>query len=150
MTDRGNEGKAVNNPRVRLGDPACWKCLSDEQRDIINEWYMRQIFNRMSEQKKKEEEEERLNSEAAVFAISPFAFYAALKYGMDSIFKFFSTFFSVYLFYFFIASLFFYGYQHFMRLKDFSGKLDLWIFRITALIISFFITFTVLNRAGIV
>ena len=135
---------------MRLKDPTCWQCLSDEQRDIINEWYIDRVLEREEKTEKKNKEKDDIASEAAVFAISPFAFYYAFQYGMDSIFQFFLNFFSAYLFYFFIASLFFSGYQHFMQVKDFSGKLELWIFRITALIISFFITFTVLHRVDVI
>ena len=41
--------KAVDNPKVRLGDPKCWDCLTDEQRDIINEWYINQLIDREKE-----------------------------------------------------------------------------------------------------
>lgn len=46
--------KAVDNPKVRLGDPKCWDCLTDEQRDTINEWYINQLIDREKEEKASE------------------------------------------------------------------------------------------------
>lgn len=76
MPDRKNEEKAVNNPKVRWGDPACWKCLTDEQRDVIYEWYT----DRIREENEQAEKEYNLLESAGFFALIPFA----VAYGFHS------------------------------------------------------------------
>ena len=49
VLEEAKKEKATKNPKVRYKDPDCWKCLSDEQRDVINEWY----FGRLIEERKK-------------------------------------------------------------------------------------------------
>ena len=60
--------KAVDNPKCRIHDPDCWECLSDEQRDIINEWY----FDRLIKDKKEAEKEN--NSKETLTSLIQFIF----------------------------------------------------------------------------
>lgn len=73
--------KAVDDPRVRQKDPACWKCLSDEQRDTINEWYMDQLIG----QQRQRETEARIAHSPwpAILGLIPLAFSHAAKGGLD-------------------------------------------------------------------
>lgn len=66
--------RAVENPKVRNSDPECWKCLSDEQRDVINEWYV----DRLLEEETLAEKDLNNHSNAGYFALTPFAFAWAL------------------------------------------------------------------------
>ena len=66
--------RAVGNPKVRNSDPECWKCLSDEQRDMINEWYI----DRLLEKEDLVEKDLNKHSNAGYFALTPFAFTWAL------------------------------------------------------------------------
>ena len=66
--------RAVENPKVRNSDPECWKCLSDEQRDMINEWYV----DRLLEKDTLAEKDLNNHSNAGYFALTPFAFAWAL------------------------------------------------------------------------
>lgn len=49
---------AVNNPDVRRNDPEEWACLSDEQRDIIQQWYMDELKRQLKNEKRAKEQEE--------------------------------------------------------------------------------------------
>lgn len=73
--------KAANDPRVRQKDPTCWKCLSDEQRDTINEWYMDQLID---QQRQREESDRVAHSPwPAILGLIPLAFSHAAKGGLD-------------------------------------------------------------------
>ena len=67
--DEEKKKKAVDDPKVRWKDPACWKCLSDEQRDVIHEWYIDRI---LEEKEEKEKHQGRLEY-AGFFGLIPFA-----------------------------------------------------------------------------
>jgi hypothetical protein len=54
ILEDAKERKAVDDPSCRSFDPECWKCLSDEQRDIINEWY----YDRLIEDKMRADEDQ--------------------------------------------------------------------------------------------
>lgn len=66
--EAAKERKAVDDPKCRVFDPDCWKCLSDEQRDIINEWY----FDRLIKDKKEAEKEN--NSKETLTSLIQFIF----------------------------------------------------------------------------
>lgn len=61
--------KATKDPTIRWKDPKAWRCLSDEQRDIIDEWYA--DVSSLAEEEKGSAIN--LRDSAAVFAITPFA-----------------------------------------------------------------------------
>ena len=61
--------KSVENPKIRSGDPACWDCLSNEQRDVICEWY----YDMKLEEIEKEEKLENRFSFTSILALVPFA-----------------------------------------------------------------------------
>lgn len=63
----------------RTGDPRAWSCLSDEQRDIICEWYYGRCLEHYREDKARSEHIERKRNNAMYFAISPFAFAYSLQ-----------------------------------------------------------------------
>lgn len=54
---------------MRWKDPKCWECLSNEQRDIIHEWYI----NRVLDEKEQAESEQRRLNNAEFFALIPFS-----------------------------------------------------------------------------
>lgn len=60
-------------PGYRRGDPAAWSSLSDDQRDIINEWYT-EIWQEDSRERSKKE---RQTWAASYFALIPFAVFSA-------------------------------------------------------------------------
>ena len=60
----------------RWKDPYAWDCLTDEQRDIINEWYS-SAYSREEERAKKEITNHR---NASFFGIIPFAVHYAYKW----------------------------------------------------------------------
>lgn len=76
LTDCNYE-KAVDNPKVRWKDPACWSCLSDEQRDIINEWYM----DRLVEDKEFKKSKEKHECNIRLLGIIPSAVLCTYLYG---------------------------------------------------------------------
>lgn len=67
--------KAVDNPKVRLGDPKCWDCLTDEQRDTINEWYINQLIDR----EKKENASENRWTYIAWLSMLPVSVFSAYR-----------------------------------------------------------------------
>lgn len=68
--------RATEDPSIRRYDPSCWECLSDEQRDIIHEWYSQVIT------KKQRESENNTNRIifSSYFALIPFAIAHAFKW----------------------------------------------------------------------
>lgn len=75
--------KAIDDPSVRQGDPAPWKCLSDEQRDTINEWYMEHLIDCARRDEAGETEQSSSNIWAAVIGLIPLAFFHAAQHSMN-------------------------------------------------------------------
>lgn len=71
-----NVRETVNdNPRVRWKDPTAWKCLTDEQRDIINDWWIDTLY----EEDKREKRLEKLHNHSSYFALIPFIVFYWMK-----------------------------------------------------------------------
>lgn len=68
--------RATDDPSIRRYDPSCWECLSDEQRDVIHEWY-----NKLNAEKQ-EAEKKKINRVlySSYFALIPFAVAHAFKW----------------------------------------------------------------------
>lgn len=65
--------EAVEDPSVRWKDPDCWLYLSDEQRDVINQWYMDLLI---------EQEEAKQAAQGfwpVIIGLIPFAIFHVLK-----------------------------------------------------------------------
>ena len=95
--------KAVDNPKVRLGDPKCWDCLTDEQRDIINEWYINQLIDR----EKKENASENRWTYIAWLSMLPVSVFSAYRQcnKIDTALHFLSC---------LLASLFWYSFMYYL------------------------------------
>lgn len=79
--------KAVDDPHIRRKDPGCWECLSDEQRDTINEWYMDILID--NERNREAAEEAAQSPWPAIIGLIPLAFfYTAAGYVSRPIPKF--------------------------------------------------------------
>lgn len=133
--------KAVDDPRVRQNDPVCWQCLSDEQRDTINEWYMELLIGR----EHKNSEEDTASSWAGIIGVSPFAFFQAMRYS--------HTFLELLLncaaalaAYAFIFILFSHAYRAVKQIRPLPmSKLGSFGFHLAAFGASFFITYCVFS-----
>ncbi len=133
--------KAVYNPKVRRTDPESWKCLSDEQRDIIHQWYVEDMNNQQEIQKQKEKESSDSNSWACVLGLSPFAFYHALERGGSFLEILFES----------VAALLVWGLIFFLTFSLYQaarkaqhppfGKLYSFFFHVIALAVSFFVVY---------
>ena len=140
--------KAVDNPSVRRGDPAAWNCLTDEQRDVICEWY----YKGRIEREKQEIQQETFNTYAALFALTPFAFaYALTRFPLGWRMLLEST--CALIIYWIVFYIFEFGYKSFLKSEYVPGfgekpsKINLWFKNIVALLISFLATYTFLSQA---
>ena len=137
--------KCSDNPKIRNGDPDCWNCLSDEQRDIIHEWYI----NTQLRELEKSERKDKLQESAGFFALTPIAFaYALLKHPQLG-WHFLCEAFSLWLIFAFSYYVAFESYSFFFARDDIS-KIGKIILNIIAVFISFFVIFTVLSLAKII
>lgn len=75
--------KNIDDFSTRWKDPKVWETLSDEQRNVINDWYT----DRLAEINKRESQERRRYVSAGLFALIPFAVGYAYKY-FDNFFYF--------------------------------------------------------------
>lgn len=137
--------KAVDDPRVRHGDPKCWECLSDEQRDVINTWYMDRLIDREHEK----DEEDGATIWAGIIGVSPFAFFQAISHCI----KYDKPFWALLLgcvaalvIYGFIYTLATYFYREARKMSGPETRLGSFFFHAFALLISFFLTFCFFSR----
>lgn len=72
--------KSVDDPNVRNEDPECWKCLSNEQRDIINEWYCDDC-ERNEKWAKKEQDQATSANQFAMIPLAAWTAYVWLQKG---------------------------------------------------------------------
>lgn len=75
--------KAIDDPRVRQGDPAAWKCLSDEQRDTINEWYMECLIEYARRDEEGESEQSSSNFWAAIIGLIPLSLFHTAQHSLN-------------------------------------------------------------------
>lgn len=133
--------KAVDDPCVRQNDPACWQCLSDEQRDTINEWYMERLIDRA----RKKGEEKDATIWAGVIGVSPFAFFLAMCYSQTfpELFLGCAAALAVHAFIFIIFS---HAYQAAKRTQSLPmSKFGSFCFHLAAFGASFFVTYCVFS-----
>ena len=71
--------KAVDNPKARLGDPKCWDCLTDEQRDTINEWYINLLIDREINREKEEKARGNRETYIAWLSMLPVSVFSAYR-----------------------------------------------------------------------
>ncbi len=139
--ERALQENAVDDPHVRWKDPECWKCLSDEQRDVIHQWHIENLI----EERDKKEREEKETSESTFWActlgLSPFAFFHALERGgsfLEILFEAVATL----LLWGFIFLLAFSAYQAAREAQHPPfGKLYSVFFHAIALVVSFFVVY---------
>lgn len=137
--------KAVEDPNVRRGDPACWKCLSDEQRDVINEWY----FQLLLEKEQEQQAEATRNTWAAIIGLSPLAFFYAISHCTKYDKPFWELLLScvaALVVYGFIYTLFSYFYLETRKILHPVTRIGSFFFHTLALLISFFVTFCAFAR----
>lgn len=107
--------KAVDNPKVRLGDPKCWDCLTDEQRDIINEWHINQLI----EDIKKDNSKENRDASIGLLSMVPVSVFSAYRQcnKNDTALHFLSC---------LLASLFWYSFMYYLvwSFADYMIPLD--------------------------
>ena len=107
--------KAVDNPKARLGDPKCWDCLTDEQRDTINEWYINQLI----EDIKKDNSKENRDASIGWLSMVPVSVFSAYRQcnKIDTALHFLSC---------LLASLFWYSFMYYLvwSFADYMIPLD--------------------------
>lgn len=103
----------------RWNDPEAWKCLDDNQREIINAWYkdIREMY------KKEEDCERRCTESAGFFAMIPLAAGYAYKYLSDGVWNALFQGACAWLFYVFILYAFSSFYKHFNNYTCEEGKM---------------------------
>lgn len=143
--------KSVEDPEVRHEDPAAWKCLTDEQRDIICEWY----YKRQIERKKRQNEQETLNTYAALFALTPFAFtYALTRFPLGWRMLLESA--CALIIYWFVFYIFESSYKKFLEpeyVRSFGkepDKTNRWFKIIAAVLVSFWATYSFLSYSNMI
>ena len=55
MKDLFRHVPTTENPDIRWKDPEAWKCLTDEQRDVIDKWYKDDCLERYEDEKAKQD-----------------------------------------------------------------------------------------------
>ena len=135
--------KSTENTKRRWKDPEAWKCLDDEQREIIDKWY-RDIRKEYDEERKKQKI---LNSSASMFALTPFVFAYALRY-TSSLVVFLMSVISAFLVYSLIFYIFSEAYINLVGIED--NKVEKIIKGIVAVVVSFLLTNLVLHKCGII
>lgn len=136
--------KAVDDPSVRWRDPACWKCLSDEQRDTINEWHLQLLL----EQEQERQAETAKNTWAAILGLIPLAFLYAAKDSLAlSIPKFLLNFVVALVVFSVIFFLFAGAYLSARKAKPLTmDKFDYVWFHLTTVVAALFVTCFILGR----
>lgn len=112
------EKKSVDNPAIRSQDPTCWSCLSDEQRDIIHEWYISRIIEKDKERKQTERKETIANC----LSLIPFAVFYGVKHCGDMDWKFVVFSIIAWIFYSFIYFVANQMYKLFIHNDDYVWK----------------------------
>jgi hypothetical protein len=74
----------AENQKARKGDPIAWECLSDQQRDIIDEWYMGILAGDYDDSQKREQELARLDGWRTICTAIPMATYFCIQNATDS------------------------------------------------------------------
>ncbi len=139
--ERALQENAVDDPHVRWKDPECWKCLSDEQRDVIHQWHIENLIEDRDKKELEEKETSDSNTWACVLGLSPFAFYHALKRGGSFLEILFEA----------VAALLVWGFIFFLAFSLYQavreaqhppfGKLYSFFFHVIALAVSFFVVY---------
>lgn len=107
--------KAVENPDIRKGDPACWSCLTDEQRDTICEWYCDMQLHGLE----KDEKKSNVISVSSILALVPFA----VAYAYHASGNFLLNFIAAWFVHWFVFTLFHEAYVYFIESRvDTSGS----------------------------
>lgn len=136
--------KSVEDSKIRWKDPECWKCLTNEQRDIINEWYLEcEIESQKSTDRKLE-----VASNAGFFALAPISFALALlgqkTLNLRFLFSSFSTFIILALVYYISTR----SYTYFFVQKS-SGITSV-LKHFIAIFLSFFVIYIVLSQCNLI
>jgi hypothetical protein len=105
--EKRKAAKAVDDPNIRKGDPACWSCLTDEQRDTICEWYCDTQLYDLEKQEKKSN----VISISSILALVPFA----VAYAYHATGKFFVNFIAAWFVHWFVFTLFHEIYANFIE-----------------------------------
>lgn len=107
--EKRKAAKAVDDPNIRKGDPACWSCLTDEQRDTICEWYCDMQLYDLEKQEKKDN----AVSVSSYFALIPIAVGTAYH----SAGSFLGSFIAAWVIDSIVFTLFNESYKHFVEWK---------------------------------
>lgn len=126
--EKRKAAKAVDDPNIRKGDPACWSCLTDEQRDTICEWYCDTQLYDLEKQEKKDT----TVSVSSYLALIPIAVGTAYHFTES----FFGSFISAWVIDSIVFTLFNESYKHFVENK-FDKPSD-WLDRIFQVVIFLF------------
>ncbi len=137
--------RATDDPHVRWKDPECWKCLSDEQRDVIHQWYIEELIEDRDKKKRENQETSSQNAGAIILGLSPFAFLHAMKF--DSPFWYFLL--EAVITLILLSVVFAIGASAYMEARkrqDYPmGKVQFLFFHTLALGISFFAVYCLLS-----
>lgn len=136
--------KSTDNPEIRWKDPDSWKCLTNEQRDIICEWY----YDLLVEKEKRKKRENNIHQNAMYFAITPFAFAYGIMYTTVNDWRILLYFLCSFIIYSFIATIFYEGYISYMNFNPPESKFEYIWKTVCSLLISFFVTYAVLLQTG--
>ena len=135
ILEEAKKEKSVENPKIRWKDPACWKCLSNEQRDIICEWYYDFLIKDEKEQRRKNN----LTYNAGYFALMPLAFSYALPRYEDLSISFIVESVSAWIIFSIVYYLFSSGFENLFKNSEEKTPVEKAIFIVLYVFLSYFI-----------